>query len=313
MASGFNENSVYGGVSSAGKELLIARVTKVILSEFTKDGKIDPDFIALGGWGSIGAIKYNIIQGNVTSPVEVKSNNFALPLFGNIKQFPLKGEIVVLLAGPSKELNDSAGLQQMYYLTSYNIWNSQHHNAFPDLRVYADYVSKQTSNQEKLAGAKDVQGNSTNSIPLGNYFVEKADLKPLIPFEGDFIVEGRFGQSIRFGSTVTQQKDYNTWSKGGNSKTGDPITIITNKRKGKAFAPEAWIPQVEDINKDGSAIWLTSGQTVQIDLLKYPLDTFRLGAQASYTENTTLPVSDPSPGLQAIAAAEYDKRVIDSL
>lgn len=311
--TGLNDNSVHGGGSSAGKEILVGRVTKVILGEFTKEGKIDPDFVAKGGWASVGSIKYNLIQTTTTSPIEVKSNNFALPLFGNIKQYPLKGEIVMLIAGPSTKMNDVSNAQQMYYVSSYNLWNSQHHNAFPDLGVYANYVAAKTSNQEKTAGAKITQGHSSNSIPLGDYFVEKSDVKPLLPFEGDIIVEGRNGQSIRLGSTVKEQKDYNTWSKGESSKTGDPITIITNRRKGKTFSPEAWIPGVEDINKDGSSIWMTSGQAVQIDVGKYPLDTFRLGVRAAYTADTTLPISDLSPGLQQIAAAEYDKRVIDNL
>ena len=314
MASGgFNDNNVHGGGNSKGKEILIGRVTKVILSEFTKQGKIDPDFTALGGWASIGYIKYNLIQTTTSAPTETKTNNFAIPLFGNIKQYPVIGEIVLLVAGPSSMMNDTAASQQMYYLTPFNIWNNQHHNAFPDLGVYANYVAKVTTDQEKTAGAKTTQGYSSNSIPLGNYFVEKADIKPLIPFEGDFILEGRHGQSVRFGSTVTEQKNFNTWSKGEVSKTGDPITIITNKRTSKAFAPEAWIPGVEDINKDGSSIWMTSGQTVQIDVGNYPLDTFRLGVRAKYTADTTLPLSDLSPGLQQIAAAEYDKRVIENI
>lgn len=311
--TGFNDNSVVTGNASAGQEILVGRVTKVLLSEFTKYGTIDPDFTALGGWSSIGSIKFNLIQNTSTTPVETKTNNFARPLFGNIKQYPLKGELVMLVSGPSNKMNDIAGAKQMYYLTTYNLWNNQHHNAFPDLGVYANYVSKQTTNQEKTAGAKVSQGYSSTTIPLGDYFVEKADIKPLIPFEGDLIIEGRHGQSVRFGSTVKEQKNYNTWSKGETSKTGDPITIITNRRKGKDLAPEAWIPGVEDINKDGSAIWMTSGQAVQIDVGNYPLDTFRLGVRAQYTADTTLPISDLSPGLQQIAAAEYDKRVIDNL
>ncbi len=313
MANEFNHNAVFRGGSSKGKEILIGRVTKVILGEFTKTGTIDPDFVAQGGWASIGSIKYNIIQTATSAPVEIKSNNFALPLFGNVKQYPLKGEIVMLVAGPSTKMNDVAGAQQMYYVSTHNIWNSQHHNAFPNLSVYANYVAASTTDEEKVAGAKTTQGHSSNSIPLGNYFVEKSGIKPLIPFEGDIIIEGRNGQSIRLGSTVKEEKDYNTWSKGDKSKTGDPITIITNQRKKKEFSPEAWIPSVEDINKDGSSIWMTSGQAVQIDVGNYPLDTFRLGVRAAYTQDTTLPVSDLSPGLQQIAAAEYDRRVIDNL
>ena len=46
--------------------------------------------------------------------------------------------------------------------------------------------------------------------------------KNMLPFEGDMILEGRFGNSIRFGSSTPKGK--NNWSE--NDSEGDPITIL---------------------------------------------------------------------------------------
>jgi hypothetical protein len=139
---------------------------------------------------------------------------------------------------------------------------------------------------------------------LGDYFQEKSNLKPLLPFEGDFIVEGRWGQSIRFGSTSKEQKLFNKWSVTGSN--GDPITIITNKRTTSSLSPEPWVPSAEDINKDGSAIWLTSGQIVDMNVSKYPLDTYRLGYKQNYGPQTNQPLVDITPAIKTLSAIQED-------
>jgi hypothetical protein len=98
-------------------------------------------------------------------------------------------------------------------------------------------------------------------IDLGDTFQEKLNIKSLQPFEGDIIYEGRWGQSIRFGSTVKDSKIVNPWSSTNNN--GDPITILKNGQHEDGKDP--WIPQVEDINKDKSSIYLTSTQTIPIE------------------------------------------------
>lgn len=308
---GLNTNGKGGSSKSQGGGLLVARVTKVLLSNITKEGKIDQDFVVQGGYASIGAIKYTLFQNGETVSNETKSNNFALPLFSNIKQYPLVGEIVLLVPGPSSGLNESAADKKYFYLTTVNLWNSQHHNAFPDLVNYSTKVQQQISVEDIASGQKKSTSGVDIKAKLGDYFHEKGDINPLLPFEGDFILEGRWGQSIRFGSTSTEQKNYNKWSVTGSN--GDPITVITNKRYHNKNSTEAWIPSAEDINKDGSSIWLTGGQSIDMDVSSYPLDTFRLGYRQNYGPQTTLPISNVSPGIATIAAAEHDKQTLDRL
>jgi hypothetical protein len=76
------------------------------------------------------------------------------------------------------------------------------------------------------------------------------------------ILEGRFGNSIRFGSTNNSQEisNPNAWSDSGN--TGDPITIIRNGQSSN-LDEKGWIPTTERINEDATSIYLTTNQRIQ--------------------------------------------------
>jgi hypothetical protein len=81
-----------------------------------------------------------------------------------------------------------------------------------------------------------------------------------MPYMGDVIYEGRWGNSIRFGSTVKSKSQYsNPWSRSGNN--GDPITIVRNGQNKLAneFGAE---PITENIKNDLSSIYLTSTQAL---------------------------------------------------
>ena len=73
------------------------------------------------------------------------------------------------------------------------------------------------------------------------------------------MIEGRFGQSIRFGSTIDNSKvtKPNRWSNEGN--LGNPITIIRN---GQTTPPDNFNGDriLEDIDQDPSSIYLCSKQ-----------------------------------------------------
>ena len=45
---------------------------------------------------------------------------------------------------------------------------------------------------------------------------------------------------------------------------GDPLTILRNSQYNDD--KDAWIPQVEDINKQGSSVYMTSTQAIPIEV-----------------------------------------------
>ena len=97
-------------------------------------------------------------------------------------------------------------------------------------------------------------------------FIERNDVHPLLPFTGDVIYEGRWGNSIRLGSTArySVSSSLNPWSNYG--KNGEPITIIRNGQNVNSSDDEGWTPITEDINFDSSSIYLTNDQQIPISV-----------------------------------------------
>lgn len=245
--------------SNGGSVISTARVKKIIL-----DNSDEEIFKQFGEWNSIGTIFWSPIGKKLDKDgtTEYNPSTYALPLFPNIKHYPLINEIVYIIQLP---VNDVATGQPVnngwYYFPPLNIWNSQLHNALPEEKTSAN--QNQINDYEStFAGQVRRPEDSNTEIDLGSTFVEanSINVHPLLPYEGDIIYEGRFGNSIRLGSTVKNAVIPNEWSNVG--ENGDPITIIRNGQSD--YNDDPWIPKTEDINKDASDIWLTSKQKLPI-------------------------------------------------
>jgi hypothetical protein len=173
---------------------------------------------------------YNTISSDLLDSICKK----AFPLNNNIFSTPLPGELVPIINGPSISSISSPNIYQAYYLPSFSIFNNSHDNRF----LLEEYK-------------------------LSPYFLNNPDIKDLYRFEGDTVLEGRFGNSIRLSSTLrsninnreVSSNNINPWSESG--ENGDPIIIIGN-HKGK----------IEDINVDGSSIYITENQTIPLKILE---------------------------------------------
>jgi hypothetical protein len=250
-------------IENLANKLIPARVIDVILDE------THPDFVNLGEWNSIGVIKYELIN---SLEGEQTVRKIAKPLLANIKTFPLKNEIVFLIRLPDTDsLNNLTDNETYYYLTLISMWNHPHHNAFPNPLNNStisesqkkDYKSIEEGNIRRVTdNSTEINLNSTNNS--GGKFVEKINIHPILPFTGDNIFEGRFGNSIRLGSTVKSKSQYqNNWSTSGNE--GDPIIVIRNGQPSNS-SDEGWLPIVENINNDLSSIYITSTQKLPINV-----------------------------------------------
>jgi hypothetical protein len=207
----------------------IGKVMGAIMDDNTPNNEL---FIRDGGWGGIGTIYYvNYPTNKTISNINLSKLSTAIPFLPNQKYIPLKGELVLIFDLPSPQTQDNSRKTQKYYLSVLNLWNNNHHNA----QLLADET-------------------------LGKTFFANANIKALLPFEGDSIFEGRVGNSLRFTSTTKFNNKENFWSLTGND--GDPITLLTN---GHNFSPESLKPYVENINGDGSSLYLTSTQKIPIN------------------------------------------------
>jgi hypothetical protein len=224
------------------------RVKSIILNES------HPRFKELGEWNGLGIIEYENINNPISSNSPLPT---ARPLLSNNKNFPLINEIVFLFSLPNTDIGEFTTANDNYYLTTVALWNHPHHNAYPTQPNNLPPTQQKDYIQTQAGSVRRVTDQSTE-IFLGKTFKEKSNIHPLLPFEGDVIYEGRWGNSIRIGSTVPNTS--NNWSSTGLS--GDPILILKNGQGNQT--KEGWVPIVEDINNDDSSIYLTSTQNIPI-------------------------------------------------
>jgi len=288
----FSNSSNGENGQSKGSYYIIGRVKSVTLGPKKYDGTVDEEYKSPE---DLGKIRYEILYSTMDISNVEGSISPAYPIFSSFRQYPMAAEIVFIIPGPSQGLNDSRERQKLYYFPPYSLWNSVNHNAFPNLQEYADYL------KEFYANAPNGFDAQVPNLPIGNTFIENPNVRSLSPFEGDTIVESRFGQSIRFGSTNLRSKTLNTWSKSG--EPGKPITIIRNGQ-GPQSNNDKFELTVENINKDNSSIWLTSGQQIDIDTIEsFPFQSF--GLKINETTKVTTIASKPT-STTSISATESD-------
>ena len=253
-------NSLKGTPSAKSQNsgVFAARVRHAMIDEQTENQA----FKNFGNWSSIGCLFFDKLNTPNPSP-QFTTDNFARPLFPNNSNIPLKNEIVYIISLPNSNVQGDVNDQTYYYFQAINIWNSTHHNAIPDpINGESTPAAQSQDYEQTTAGSIRRVSDGSTEIDLGKDFKEKLSIRNLQPYEGDLIYQGRWGQSLRFGSTNKDATIPNTWSKSG--ENGDAITIIKNGQHEETTDP--WIPQVEDINTDKSSIYLTTTQEVPIDL-----------------------------------------------
>jgi hypothetical protein len=200
------------------------------------------EVIMSGSSHIIGSIRYTSIDDEtpLKDNITLKTNNLPLarPLIRNISQYPAVNEIVHVLGGPKDSYNET-GAPMSYYLPPINIYGGTNHNA----------LANQITDKELDA-----------QVETGlDYFKEIENIRPLQPYLGDIMLEGRYGQSIRFGSTISGSHISNNWSNEGES--GNPITIIRNGQINDTLK-SGFEHILEDINGDDSSIYLCSNQQI---------------------------------------------------
>lgn len=279
-------NNSNKGEGSNNNTFFFARVKDILLSTKTKTENFFND---AGGWSGLGSIKFTSI-GTITdndNPTQL----IAKPLFTNIIQYPILEEIVLILQAPSDNLNKDPQAKTFYYLTTVGLWNSVHHNAFPDIPNFNKKINKKNNNsiQQVEEGSTTSTSPNTDILSFGDSFKEKSNIRTLLPEEGDIMFEGRWGQSIRFSSTTTKKLPTNSWSAQG--ELGSPITIIRNGQTKENNTSSPWVPIYEDINKDGSSIYMSSGQDIPLEFASKNLKSFNVTVGSAF--NSALQIPDP--------------------
>jgi hypothetical protein len=228
----------------------VGRVYGIITTENTPTKEM---FEKVGGYNSIGTVFYLDYEQakNITGSIDNEFLNackVARPLNPQYQYYPLLGELISLFDYPSPASQILNTTSRKYYSGVINLWSNQQQNSNP----------------------------ANNNASLGLTFVENPNIKSLLSFEGDHIIQGRQGNAIRFSTTTKTITNPNEWSSIG--KDDDPIAIISN---GFAYDPNEKY-HVEKINQDLSSIYLTSTQ-------KLPLQTDKKGVLNNLTNPLNIP------------------------
>ncbi len=126
----------------------------------------------------------------------------ASPLFPNISYVPLVNEVVFCVQAPSSDWSSNTAKFKHYYICPVNMWGNINTNPTPSPYSRLKPTSQDKSILEVDAGSSNKSSEEDdNTFKPGTYFREKSNIYPLFPYEGDIIYEGRWGNSIRFGST----------------------------------------------------------------------------------------------------------------
>ena len=188
----------------------------------------------------------------------------AKPLDVNFVKLPVVGELVPLINFLDSDSTKNIYNKNTFYLNSINSWNSPHQNSLQNISALDSVESTEVANPED--GNPFVVGGELPE--LGENFTERDDVKKVQMYEGDILIEGRFGQHIRLGSSdKILEENPNWWSEGSDETLGRPVTIISNGQSVENIGElEPRDLYKTDINKDPSTIILTENQPTSLDL-----------------------------------------------
>lgn len=179
--------------------------------------------------------KYSVLVRTTNgSEIEVK------PASNSFLQIPLYGEHVLIFKGYRNTSNFTQRRFEWYYWPLYPIQNEINENSLPEA-----FGPKRFDDETKP---------SSDDVKLGNKF-QPESVPGIQPFEGDTLLQGRFGNVIRLGSSETP-----FWS----GTNGSPIIILSNSTKRNSTTY-----RVENVDLDASSLWLTTTQKINsLDLSK---------------------------------------------
>tara|TARA_B100001564_G_scaffold354649_1_gene365609 strand:+ start:2090 stop:3337 length:1248 start_codon:yes stop_codon:yes gene_type:complete len=222
-----------------GKENTIpAIVTDIILDEESKpisDKLVSPT--------SIGAIQFKILgKGGLTD--SGGGNVVAFPLDTSSFTLPLKNEVVDLIkVGTGYRYQRRTGGEFQNFNSTETSLDDFLKSRQVDSNPKGESAGYESTSNTGISNS-NADGETTG---FGEYFVPSETIHRLKLYEGDTLIQSRFGQSIRFSGYNNQDE------------TESPTIIIRNREsditQNDVEQPD---PVEEDVNRDGSIISMTS-------------------------------------------------------
>lgn len=220
----------------------------VVYDVITKE---DDDLAVSKGIGSsgIGAIQFRALDNKNTTTNE--DLPIAFPLNKDLTTLPIRNEIVII--------HNFSG---NWHYTRLGGDVTPNNNTLPDLisQLFKPQPTENTNskNYQNVSQTGITQtantGNNNKTDGFGDYFESESNILKLRLYEGDTLLESRFGQSIRLSGYNNSENEF------------APTITIRNGQDSTTDSPQ--FTQIEeDVNKDGNIIFLGSGNR----LLDYTL------------------------------------------
>lgn len=190
---------------------------------------------------NVGTIKVRLLS--VDNSRDDELLDWADPLDTTIQEMPLLGELVLV----------QKVLGNFFYLRKTNLTRILQEHGMLNLN---NQISNRSSRLRSQITSRDEEITPENH-KFGNYFKPDNRVRQLKHFEGDVLIQGRMGHSIRFGSSQIDPSSKglapNLLFRTGQAKDVENTDCTTDKIFGLI---------VEDINKDASSVWMTSDQVI---------------------------------------------------
>jgi len=235
------------GVEGINLTKKVGWVAHVILDENDPLAKSDKV-----GSQSIGQIRYSQTSDLSIPPQQLPK---AYPFDKIFNSLPIKNEQVEIYEGEQgnfyyRRIGTDDNPTQTAFI------NANAKNFAPELDAKQTTTSYKTTAETKIVNTN--QDASKAPGDYGKYYQPQLGIHRLKLYEGDTLIESRFGQSIRFSA-------YNNTA-GGTDENGNtkpafaPTLIIRNVEASENNKKERGVSVEEDVNRDGSIIAMTSGQ-----------------------------------------------------
>lgn len=299
------------------KTLFLAQVLNVVTGEDVEqailDGSLD-QFDPTNYYQLVGAIRYKR-QATDSNKYEDEMTRIAYPADRSNMRLPVPGELVLIMSTQS----DSIAPQRKTQLYTNVVTGADitRYSSRPEALTTIDRIEKPTGLISNLLQTITEEVASTRfQLKLQHKpftFIKEGRSIPTMR-EGDMIMEGRFGSSIRFTSTI--QKD-DVWADNqitrlDSSGDGDPFIILKNS---KPLEPEgarvdSSVPQLvdENPNEDQSTIYINTSQNIPLVVgASRKMSTWAVEIERTTREgNKLLKYIDESSRLQSFIDGEYD-------
>ena len=256
LFTGFGElySSKNGGTpNNGGDKIVLGQVLDVVVDETSPyyDG---PETIGMVRVRNL-LTQYNVEEKTIQS--------FALPLDRSNYSLPLPGEQVICIRGFGTSI---AGrfVGKLYYISVISAEGTTLSNIMPFIGTDPYHIRK------GLAFSVNVDAEAKRFEKKIAHILKDVKGKTSIQKlrEGDKIIEGRFGGSIKFTSTILKDKSQDTtygqrFKNNNLSAEGDPLVVIKNNRR----TVETSLKYVDDNpNLDDVSVYMSTSQIIPIKL-----------------------------------------------